>query len=326
VSAGSLTTGIAAPDGGTGAATFTADGTSGAHFCTSSTGVISYTSGTTYALSRLLRAGSTSLAQLSGPSAAFGGGQYANFSLTGSGSVLGYAGLVSAPKIEAWRNGWYRCTIVVTATATSTTNGPVAFAITSGSDARAPTNTSADSFGIWGDQPEAGSFSTSLILTGAAQATRAADVATMLLGPWFNASEGTLLVDAEAPIGVTSGAYPAYAAFRVGQAGSPDTIEMFCGGTTLNGLVRVAGVDQAGWGPVVAPGSLFKAAIAYRTNDFAMVLNGGAALTDGSGSLPVVDTLRIGSNTAGSPINSHIRRLRYYRSRLANAQLQGLTA
>jgi hypothetical protein len=326
---GTLTPGFSDPAGGSSAGLFTADGTVAPHFCVSSIGALTYTSGVTYALSRFMRAGSTSLAQLSGPAAAFGGGQYANFSLTGSGAVLGYSGLVSAPKIEAWRDGWYRCTIVVTATATATTNGTVSFAIASGSDGRAPSRASTDSFYVWGDQPEAGGFSTSLILTGAAQATRSSDVATMSLGSWFNPAEGTLLVEAEAPAGVSVGAYPSFAAMRAGLSGSQDTIEFFADqANVLHPLVRVASVDQAGWGVAYTPGAMLKMALAFKVGDFAYALNGSTPATDASGTLPTVDTLRIGSNSGGAigALNSRIRRVRYYRGRLANAQLQGLTA
>jgi hypothetical protein len=67
---------------------------------------------------------------------------------------------------------------------------------------------------------------------------------------------------------------------------------------------------------------------AYATNDFAASLNGAAAVTDTSGTVPSGQTTaRIGSNVSSANfINGYLRRITYYPVRLTNAQLQNLTA
>ena len=59
---------------------------------------------------------------------------------------------------------------------------------------------------------------------------------------------------------------------------------------------------------------------AYKLNDFAASLNGGAVAIDAAGSLPAPTKLIIGSD-GSSYINGHIARLRYFNTRLINSQL-----
>ena len=167
----SKTTGQADFIGGTGAALITADGSSNVHFISgNNSSSISYTSATTYTFSRFVKAGTQSLLQLTAPSPAFGTGQYANFSLSGAGSVTASLGLVSSG-IQALANNWYRIWIVVTATSTaSSTSGSIIF-IASGADGRAPTNTLATNFTDFGGQVEVGTFPSPLIVTAGTSAT-----------------------------------------------------------------------------------------------------------------------------------------------------------
>ena len=48
-------------------------------------------------------------------------------------------------------------------------------------------------------QVEPQPFATSPIVTGASPVTRAADAASVAVGPWLNAAAGTLLVEAQTP-------------------------------------------------------------------------------------------------------------------------------
>jgi hypothetical protein len=72
-----------------------------------------------------------------------------------------------------------------------------------------------------------------------------------------------------------------------------------------------------------------KVAMAYAANDFAVVKNGGSVTTDTSGSLASAYTqLNIGvnyNNTAGH-LNGALKRISYYPRRLANTELQSITA
>ena len=73
----------------------------------------------------------------------------------------------------------------------------------------------------------------------------------------------------------------------------------------------------------------YRLAGAYKINDFAGSLNGGAVQTDTSGAVQTsFAALNIGYLISGFPfyLNGHIRRIAYYPVRLTNAQLQALTS
>jgi hypothetical protein len=88
--------------------------------------------------------------------------------------------------------------------------------------------------------------------------------------------------------------------------------------------VVAGGALQAGMYPPVGAAAR-KVAGAYQVNNFAISANGGNVLTDTSGTIPVVDRMRIGDR-GGVTLNGHIRRIAYYPRRLSNAELQAITA
>jgi hypothetical protein len=177
---------------------------------------------------------------------------------------------------------------------------------------------------LWGAQVEAGAFATSYIPTVASTVTRASDTPTITganFASWYNASEGTIVVSADS--------------FR-GTAGTARTFQ-FDDGTADNNI-RAAGqstlqvvdatVTQASLSPtplIPFDGTVFKFASAYKANDFASVTTGAVA-TDTSGTVPTVTQLALGRGVGGTILNGHLRTLTYYPQRLADAQLQALSA
>jgi hypothetical protein len=98
--------------------------------------------------------------------------------------------------------------------------------------------------------------------------------------------------------------------------------------STTNGAFFVgnsgtqADLSQAGF----TAGTNARLAAAYKVNDFALSVNGAAATTDTSGSLPTATTLRIGRyGTSSGFLNGHIRKIAYWPRRLSNTLLQQLT-
>jgi len=71
----------------------------------------------------------------------------------------------------------------------------------------------------------------------------------------------------------------------------------------------------------------FTVAAAFAPDDYSMCVNGGTVVaeTDGTPTVPTVDTFRLGGGVS-SPLNGHIKSLKYYPRRLTDAQLQELTA
>jgi hypothetical protein len=175
-----------------------------------------------------------------------------------------------------------------------------------------------------------GSPQDSVIFTSSAAVTRTADNVSLTgtnFSPWFNPTQGTIVVEYEHPTNIGAGNYPSVAAFRPVANTSVDTIEMFANGDTggLNFLVRVGGVDQFTASAAATGGAIVKAALSYAANNFAAVLNGVLVATDASGALPSVDHMNLGLS-GGKRINSHLRRVWFYPQPLPVSTLQVLTA
>ena len=314
-----------APDGTSTADTLTAQAATGNHAVENA---VSFTSGLTYAISVYAKAGTSSFLQIMGFSTPFGVNAFANFNLA-SGAV-GTVGSSATASIQSVGNGWYRCVMVATATGTST--GLAYNMVQSATSARNESWTAAgtETIFIWGAQLEAGAFATSYIPTVASQVTRSADVATITganFSQWFNAAEGTLVVEA-----TTSGDILSSYSSTILDASVTNII-----GTDIDSSgayrlrVTAASVNQALVGVVnpVAANTTYKLAGAYRVNDFAASANGGAVGTDTSGTVPTgLSYLAIGSSSSvgANSWNGHIRSIKYFPTRLSNAQLQALTA
>lgn len=223
-------------------------------------------------------------------------------------------------------NGWYRVTVTVTTIPSAVALSPSIYITQSGSN---QTSVTADGWSgvlVWGAQLEAGSFATSYIPTVASQVTRAADAASMTganFSSWYRADEGTI-----------------YTEFKANAASVGQSFASIDDGTTGNAIylitspsnsvfdrfqVNVGGATQAAIGTsgFIATNQN-KMAGAYKVNDFERAIN-GASLTDTLGTVPVVNTLRLGNQAGASFLNGTIKKLAYYPKRLTNTQLQALT-
>ena len=68
------------------------------------------------------------------------------------------------------------------------------------------------------------------------------------------------------------------------------------------------------------------AACVYKANDFAVSYNGGSVVTDNTGTVPSLSDFLIGTeNNATNHLNSTIRRLTYWPTRLSNDTLKTIT-
>ena len=287
----------------------------------SADGSVSVTSGVSYALSVFAKASEYTLVQLRFNNAAFSNAEYATFNLA-TGVISQSSG--SGHTIVNMGNGWYRCTIIGAATATAT-GAPAIQLATSPTGGRNPSITGDGTSGIylWGAQLEAGSFPTSYIPTVASQVTRTADIATITganFSNWYNQSEGTFVVDGRATDNENGQRF-------MSVSDGTATKQMWIMSAVANyvGNVYAAGAYQAQLGYSTTTGG--KYALAYKANDFAFSGNGSPVSTDNSGSVPSAIQLNFGRRHDGvGQLNGHIRSVRFYPSRLSNAQLQALTA
>jgi hypothetical protein len=177
---------------------------------------------------------------------------------------------------------------------------------------------------VWGAQLEAGSFPTSYIKTTGATATRSADVASIPVADFgFNADAGSILIEYQTATdeGVT----------RIAELESDanNRVTLFQGGLgeAPKLFVNNGGVSQADYGTAnVTVAGPNKLATAFKENDTALVLAGGAVAIDTTVALPIVDTLLLGNSNAAGDLNGHIKSIKYYPRRLTNAQLQEITS
>lgn len=253
-------------------------------------------------------------------SASFNGFDLSSGTLIGSPSVSLFT--AASASIAAAGNGWYRCTLTATPNDTSTLNVAIRL-----SDGSSPIYTGDGYSGIyiWGAQLEAGAFSTSYIATGAATATRSADSASMTgtnFSSWYNQSEGAFFAEFATATPTTA------RILQIGDGTGNNRVDNFMAANQFAVFVQASGSTQVtGSATGILAANVFgKVSFAYKTNDFAWLLNAGAVSTDASGVVPTVDQIGIGRRLdSGTFLNGTIRRIAYYTLRLPNAQLQALT-
>jgi hypothetical protein len=189
-------------------------------------------------------------------------------------------------------------------------------------------------------QVEQGGTATSPILTtGSATATRAADTSTSAtatragdvavardLSGWFNQSEGTLITEfAMAKVPPPQTQY----AVTMDDGGANNQTALYVDGSSqMVPFIVAGGATQVQFVMLngVASGTVYRAALAYRQNDCAFAVNGGAVSTDSVATMPPVTRMNIGNRSDGTrPMTGYARKIRYWRTRKSNADLQTLT-
>jgi hypothetical protein len=201
----------------------------------------------------------------------------------------------------------------------------------SGTSARFVTSYTGDGYKgvfLWGAQLEVGAFPTSYIPTVAASVTRNADVASMTganFSSWYRADEGTLYCECTntGNLGIGSPR-----PFSISDGTTSNLIEFYGSTATSIGFqVLTSGTTQANMAQTINSTTTNKLSAVYKVNDFAISMNATTASTDTSGTIPVASRADIGNRVdAARSWNGTLRKIAFYPSRLANAQLQALTA
>jgi len=251
--------------------------------------------------------------------------------ITASGVNNGTAGAPTGTghSITAYPNGWYRVTIsmnhVSSPSYPTIMLGDTATLFGGNNQPFYAATTPYKGLIVWGAQFETGSAASSYIQTGASTGSRAADSCVMTgsnFSSWFNATEGTLLAHA---IRIRTSDIGRIASVNDNTAN--ESIEL--GADTTGEFIVVDGGSTLA---TISPGTVtantaFKIAGAYKLNDVQAALGGTLGTADTSVTLPTVDRLMIGQQAGGSPVylNGTISLLKYWPTRLTNAQLQSLT-
>jgi hypothetical protein len=220
-------------------------------------------------------------------------------------SSLAFTGAANGT-VAAVGNGWYRLT------QTFTNNGTGTLFIMR-VDSNASTNAKVL---FWGAQLEAGAFATSYIPTVASQVTRAADNVSMIgnnFARWFSTAESSFYV-----------AFDVYSAFNY------NTL-LQVAPSKLYGVLNSSSKFQFGAGAFAQTSNSIttsnKAAYAFveSTRFVYGSLNGGAVASNSAvDSISGATSLNIGNGF--NYLNGHISRIAYYNRRLANSELQSITA
>lgn len=180
-------------------------------------------------------------------------------------------------------------------------------------------------FSAYGAQYEAGAYATSYIPTLSTSVTRVAEsFSKSSISSLIGQTEGTFLVDfvySNTNISVAQ-------IFSISDSTTANRVYIGTAfGQALIALVTSGGVAQANI-PTSFPlvlGQRYRAAIAYKANDFAFYLNGVQIGTDNSGTVPAMNYISNSSGAGSSPANYPLNQLLLFKTRLTNAQLAELT-
>jgi hypothetical protein len=230
----------------------------------------------------------------------------------------GFSAPVSSGVVNAG-NGWYR--VFITVNATAAVNGFRVYMMTNNvTYTYTGDGTSGVFFG--GAQIEAGAFPTSYIPTTATSLTRNADVVSMTgtnFSSWYNATSGAIL--ARSQQSVITGTRPSIYI----SDGTADNIISLRGLAANPELYIKATTDQAqiDAGTLTANSS-FGLVGAWTTDNCAAAINGEAAVTDTSATIPTVDRMLIGSDGANY-LNGQVARISYWPQRIINAEAQAFS-
>lgn len=298
-----------APDGATTADKIAETTTNAAH--TASTASLSFTSGTSYAVTFWAKANERNLLQWVFGSSPFGANAWCTFDLS-NGTIQASGPAVVDASIVAHVGGYYFCRLVAACTSTvasrclfalanNTTNGALrspAYAGTTGSGAT-----------VWGAQIEVVPR-TSYIPTTSTALSRVADLAIMTgtnFSSWWSAASGSLVVKARPPI---LGVCPIWEA---SDNTINNVIRIYSQDGTINVLVMTGGVEQAflTLGTITA-GTEAAITLAYANNNFTASLNGGAPVSDLSGTVPTLTQCRFGSDSFSNGLNGQIVEFKAY--------------
>lgn len=189
-------------------------------------------------------------------------------------------------------------------------------------------DTSGDEIEVDFAQLEELPFASSPIDTTTTAVTRSADnaVADLSDQPWFNSTEGTLVVNFKRTENIESASIAIQA-----DDGTDDNVIQIGQDTLANdrqfyARVAVGGVEQEKL-TVIESGFNNRAicAFAFTQDDFAFCVNGGDVQTGSSGDLPTgLSDIRIGKNVANS-LYGGVTSASFFPTRKTNAELQELT-
>ena len=271
-------------------------------------------SGTTYTFSCYIKNGDSNNVSLVMTTAAFPA-SVVNFNLV-SGTASSTTGAPTF-RIDNVGNGWYRCSMSVTATSSAAGACRI----------QSASANAVSTFYVWGAQLETGSVATSYIPTTTTSATRNADVISLsgAVSGCIGQTEGTIYAEVNVRNWVSN-----LRILSISDGTSNNHVTLIKGSTenTLRLISRLSNVLQVSIQSSALTGNTFKIAAAYANNDFVLYINGAQIGTNNTALSPACSNVYLGSIESGagtSALNDRIRAAALYTTRLTNAELAALT-
>jgi len=278
---------------------------------------VAVTSGTNYVFSVFGKADEFDMINLDFSNSAFSSVSV-DYNLT-NGTVTSFTGSPVSQGVEDYGNGWYRCYVVATAIATTTT----ALIIRLDDN---PTGDGTSGLYLWGAQAEAGSYPTSYIKTQGSSVTRNADLYEKTgISNLINSTEGVLFVEAKT-------IYDSSTSRRISLSdGSINNRVMLefdeTTENTIKAVITTGGVNSAIMTFAASDLSQYnKIAIKYKLNDFSIWFNGTEVVTDSSGGVPTGLTQLVLDGGDGSNFfYGEVKQLQVFKTALSDSELATLT-
>jgi hypothetical protein len=255
--------------------------------------------------------------------------QYATFDLATGTVVSGFG------SIESVGNGWYRCQLNLSTTGTVQAAG---FTLVPADGNYGNREYAGDGYSgllLAHPQAENQSWASSYIDSGTSgsTATRAADSAAIAVSEITGFSEGvgTVVYETGGVSSATANSQAAFSLYSSTLANNYTMAGVNVGGasdTSVRVYVKTPAGDQSFFSTgTVSVGDSYKLACRYELDNVAASLNGGAVVSDSSGTVPVgVDTLAFGQRDGTNYLNSNLKRIAIYSEALSDTNLQAITS
>jgi hypothetical protein len=230
---------------------------------------------------------------------------------SGSNQIKGLDGLTGVgASLNTLTNEWQRLSFNVTS---SSTSGRVQLRCDNSATIQ-----------VYGLQLEAGSYKTSIIPTYSVSATRAADSCYKTgISSLIGQTEGTMFVEFDI---LTTGQDMAIMNLYNETTPANSIYFYLNSSNVLSAYVDNSGTQASPSSGVLTEG-VYKAAIAYKANDFAFYINGSLVGSDVSGSVPTCGAIRMENYNAVPTYQEKtaIKQMALFQERLTNAELATLT-
>jgi hypothetical protein len=209
--------------------------------------------------------------------------------------------------------------VISTSTATTTGPGRIGFTLV---DTGTNVNYTGDGISglfAWGSKLNVGTEPGDYIPTTDSAVTRNADFAD-LIDAAIASNIRTLYLEFRSPAVGTRGVV------SLNDNTASERASIITSGTDPRLVVVDGGVEQANInGGTITAGARTRVAVRIGANNFAISTNGGAVVTDTSGTLPTVDRLMLGRTQAGEWLNSRLARVTGWSELLPDATMQALS-